>query len=93
MPNKLGPCYLWVIVPNSGDTLKLQVPSYTRKGVSGPTNHWCRVTSLENSERNVGNRGSKSAIRENIAVKEQRVDGIRHFINKTFKVYSKELRE
>ena len=33
------------------------------------------VTSLKASEKNVGNRGSKLVIGENITVKEQRVDG------------------
>jgi hypothetical protein len=33
------------------------------------------VTSLKASERNVGNRGSKSVIGESITVKEQRVNG------------------
>ena len=33
------------------------------------------VISLKASEKNVGNRGSKSAVCNNIAVKEQRVDG------------------
>ena len=33
------------------------------------------VTSLKASEKNVGNRGSKSIICESIAVKEQRVNG------------------
>ena len=63
------------ILPNSGNPLELQVPSYTRKGISGWTNHSCMVTSLKASEKNVGNRGSKSVILNNIAVKEQRVYG------------------
>lgn len=33
------------------------------------------VTSLKASEKNVGNRGSKSVISESITVKEQRVYG------------------
>jgi hypothetical protein len=60
---------------NSGKPLELQVPSYIRKGISGWTNHSCMVTSLKASEKNVGNRGSKSVIFESIAVKEQRVYG------------------
>jgi len=36
------------------------------------------VTSQEASEKNVGNRGSKSVILNNIAVKEQRVYGSRY---------------
>ena len=68
-------CIIGSIQSNSGNPLELQVPSYTRKGISGWTNHSCKVTSLEASERNVGNRGSKSVILNNIAVKEQRVYG------------------
>lgn len=80
----------WVTMPNSGDTLELQVPSRSRKVVSGWTNHSCMVTSLEASERNVGNRGSKSITdfhvpinqnEKNVIVKEQRVDGIGRKIN------------
>ena len=62
-------------LPNSGNPLELLVPRYTRKGISGPTNDWCTVTSQEVSERNVGYRGSKSVMLNNIAVKEQRVYG------------------
>ena len=64
--------------PNSEKTLELQVPSYTRKGISGWTNYSCKVTSLKASEKNEGNRGSKSVIcgqKFYIAVKEQRVNG------------------
>lgn len=66
---------MWANPSNSGDTLELLVPSYTRKGISGPTNHWCKVTSQKASVGNVGYRGSKSVVLSNIAVKEQRVDG------------------
>ncbi len=62
-------------LPNSGNPLELQVPSHSRKTVGGWTNHSCMVTSLKASEKNVGNRGSKSVICNNIAVKEQRVYG------------------
>jgi hypothetical protein len=61
-------------LPNSGNTLELLVPSCNRKVTSGWINHSCTVTSQKASEKNVGNRGSKSAI-NNIAVKEQRVYG------------------
>lgn len=47
---------------NSGNPLELQVPSYIRKNVSGWINYSCKVTSLKASEKNVGNRGSKSVI-------------------------------
>ena len=63
---------LWVKLSNSGELLKLQVPSYIRKGISGWINYSCMVTSLEASERNVDYRGSKS---DNLSVKEQRVYG------------------
>ena len=72
---------MWVKLPNSGDTLELLVPSYTRKGISGWTNHSCMVTSQKASVKNVGYRGSKSVICENIAVKEQRVYGSWHGSN------------
>jgi len=45
---------------NFGEALELQVPSYSWKAISGWTNHSCMVTSLEASEKNVGNRESKS---------------------------------
>ncbi len=69
---------MWVKLSNSGDTLEPLVPSYIWKGICGSTNHWCTVISQGASERNVGYRGSKSAILNNIAVKEQRVDGSWH---------------
>lgn len=60
---------------NSGNTLELQVPSHIRKIIGGWSNYSCMVTSLKASEKNVGNRGSKSIIYESIVVKEQRVNG------------------
>ncbi len=62
-------------LPNSGNTLELLVPSHSQKAGGGWTNYSCTVTSQKASEKNVGNRGSKSAICESIAVKEQRVYG------------------
>jgi hypothetical protein len=77
-----GKSSTWDKLSNFGDTLKLLVPSYSRKAVSGWTNHSCKVTSQKASEKNVGYRGSKSIIdyfnpasRKSIIVKEQRVDG------------------
>jgi len=74
--------FVWDKLSNSGDPLELQVPSYTRKGISGWSNYSCMVTSLKASERNVGNRGSKSMTdyfsptsQISVVVKEQRVDG------------------
>jgi LAGLIDADG DNA endonuclease family/Cytochrome C oxidase subunit II, periplasmic domain len=60
------------ILSNSGDSLKLLIPNYIRKSISGWTNHSDKVTSQKRSENEMGNRGSKSV---NYAVKEQRVDG------------------
>ena len=36
---------------NSGDSLKLLIPSNSRKAISGPTNHWCKVTTQKMIER------------------------------------------
>ena len=51
---------LWDKLPNSGDPLEIQVPSYSIKAIGEWTNHSCKVTTLEASEKNMGNRGSKS---------------------------------
>jgi hypothetical protein len=66
---------LGIKLPNSGKPLELQVPSHPFSWIGGWTNHSCMVTSLKASEKNVGNRGSKSVIGESITVKEQRVNG------------------
>ena len=74
----IGPgksCIVGGIQPNSGNPQELQVPSYARKGISGSTNHWCTVTSLKASEKNVGYHGSKSNKGDTLFVKEQRVYG------------------
>ena len=60
---------------NSGELLKLKVPSYSWKTVSGWSNYSGMVTTLKMSENKMDNRGSKSAILKSIVVKEQRVDG------------------
>jgi len=75
LPKWSGKSLMGIKLPNSGNPLELQLPSYTRKGISGWSNYSCMVTRLKASEKNVGNRGSKSVICNNIAVKEQRVDG------------------
>ena len=67
-----GKTHKWVKLSNSGDTLKLMVPSYLRKIISGQNNYLGMVTSHKMNENEMGYRGSKSA---NKAVKEQRVDG------------------
>ena len=64
----------WLKLSNSGDTLKLMVPNYSRKAISGWTNHPCMVISHKMSENEMGYRGSKSVL-TNETVKEQRVDG------------------
>ena len=66
-------------LPNSGDTLKLKVPSYSWKAISGWINDSGKVTSLKMRETEMGNRGSKSVLTNN-TVKEQRVDGSWDFI-------------
>jgi NADH-ubiquinone oxidoreductase chain 2 len=58
---------------NSGESLKLMVPSYIWKIISGWTNYSCTVISYKIIERATGNRGSKSVF--NNTVKEQRVNG------------------
>ena len=59
---------------NSGDPLKLRIPSYSRKAISGQNNYLGRVTSLKMNENEMVYRGSKSVL-VNKTVKEQRVDG------------------
>ena len=51
------------------------VPNCNWKVTSGWTSHSCTVISHKNPEKEVGNRGSKSAICESITVKEQRING------------------
>lgn len=60
---------------NSGELLKLKIPSHNINIVGGWSNYSGKVTSLKMRKNKMDNRGSKSAILENIAVKEQRVDG------------------
>ena len=63
----------WDKLSNSGEPLKLMVPSYILKNICGWTNHSCTVTSLKMRENKMGYRGSKSVLGENNTVKEQRV--------------------
>jgi len=66
----------WLKLSNSGDTLKLLVPSYSRKVISGWINNPCMVTSQKMMETEMGYRGSKSKfLTQPDFVKEQRVDG------------------
>src|SRR6201986_1464114 len=64
----------WQKLSNSGDTLKLMVPSYSRKAISGWSNYPGTVTSHMMNENEMGYRGSKSNFISKF-VKEQRVDG------------------
>jgi hypothetical protein len=71
-----GITLLWAKLSNSGDTLKLLIPNYIRKAISGWINYSCTVISQKMSENKMGYRGSKSKLESNF-VKEQRVDGSR----------------
>jgi hypothetical protein len=72
----VGTSLLCFKLSNSGEALKLKVPSYYRKVVSGWSNYSGMVTSLKMIENEMGNRGSKSDFIPNLKfVKEQRVDG------------------
>lgn len=66
---------VWDLLSNSGNALELLVPSFNLMILSGCCNYSGMVTSQKASEKNVGNRGSKSIILKNINVKEQRVYG------------------
>ena len=78
-----GKTLKWVKLSNSGDILKLMIPNYIRKSISGWSNYSCKVTSHKMIENEMDYRGSKSnkfykypqlkAIK--LFVKEQRVDG------------------
>ena len=75
--NRGGAFWTWISnlcpkLPNSGEALKLIIPSLIRKYLSGQNNYLGMVTSHKISENKIGYRGSKSGI---ISVKEQRVDG------------------
>jgi hypothetical protein len=59
---------------NSGDTLKVMIPNYIRKSISGQNNYLGKVTSHNMIENEMGYRGSKSDLLIE-SVKEQRVDG------------------
>jgi hypothetical protein len=55
-----GKTLMWVKLSNSGDTLKLLIPSYRRKAISGWSHSPCKVISQKMSENEMGYRGSKS---------------------------------
>jgi hypothetical protein len=81
---------MWAKLSNSGDTLKLLIPSSSRKAISGWTNYSGMVISQKMIENEMGYRGSKSEIQSpqpnEFSVNEQRVDGsylgIKHNISK-----------
>ncbi len=64
----------WGKLSNSGDILKLMVPSHNRKVVSGQNNYLGMVTSHKMMETEMDYRGSKSKFKLDF-VKEQRADG------------------
>ena len=71
-----GNLLLWEKLSNSGNPLKLLIPSYSWKAISGQNNYLGMVTSQKIDENQMGNRGSKSDILINtMSVKEQRVYG------------------
>jgi len=75
--------FMAVKLSNSGDSLKLMVPSHNRKVVSGQNNYLGTVISHMMKETEMGYRGSKSSlfkynsqpVIKGKGVKEQRVDG------------------
>lgn len=69
---RFGKSLIRVKLSNSGELLKLLVPSYILKGISGWRNYSCKVTSQKILEIGMDNRGSKSV---KLSVKEQRVYG------------------
>jgi LAGLIDADG endonuclease len=71
--DRSGKSISWAQLSNSGDTLKIIVPSHNGNVMSGQNNYLGTVTSYDMNESEMGYRGSKSCA---IApVKEQRVDG------------------
>ena len=75
LPKWSGKSLMGNKLPNSGKILKLRVPSHIWKYIGGWSNYSCMVISLRIIERAIDNRGSKSAICESVAEKEQRVYG------------------
>ena len=64
----------WLKLSNSGNTLKLMVPSRSRKTIGGWGDDPSMVKNHKMIEKEMGNRGSKSRLLLDL-VKEQRVDG------------------
>ena len=71
---RYGKMLLWVKLSNSGNTLKLLMPNYSWKAISGWSNYSCKEIIQKIDENQMGYRGSKSKFYINF-VKEQRVDG------------------
>jgi hypothetical protein len=69
-----GKCVYGGKLSNSGELLKLLIPSCIWKNIRGWINYSGKVTSQKILEKEMDNRGSKSTI-NNVVVKEQRVDG------------------
>lgn len=70
---RYGKSIPWAQQSNSGDTLKIIVPSHSGNVMCGQNNYLGKVISYDMNESEMGYRGSKSSA---IAlVKEQRVDG------------------
>jgi hypothetical protein len=59
-----GNILLWDKLPNSGDTLKVIVPSYIRKNICGWINSPGKVISYNIKETEMGYRGSKSILKQ-----------------------------
>ena len=71
--DRFGKTIPWAQLSNSGDSLKIIVPSRNGNVMCGQNNYLGMVTSCDMNENEMGYRGSKSSA---IAlVKEQRVDG------------------
>jgi hypothetical protein len=77
-----GKLLKWEKLSNSGNLLKLLIPSASLKGCCGWANHLCMVISQKMIEREMDNRGSKlitglctSTSHKSGIVKEQRVNG------------------
>jgi hypothetical protein len=76
LAGRLRESFVWDKLSNSGDALKLLIPNYSLKIISGPINNGCMVIIQEIIEKAMGNRGSKSVMLDcSTTVKEQRVDG------------------
>ena len=76
--DRYGKSIPWAQLSNSGDTLKIIVPSHNGNVMCGQNNYLGTVTSYDMNESEMGYRGSKSSA---IAlVKEQRVDGSYSFL-------------